>query len=425
MKRIVCFGPGPAFKGGISNYNTALAKALARQPDTEVHIVSWTQQYPAIIPRDFKDRASRSDLLEGTGIEVSYLTNYNSPASWGKTYRFIRDLKPDIVIFQWAITLQGLPMGRIARMLKKHSEIDIIFDVHNMSQKETSILDRFFTQYCLKIADNLIVHAQLTIDDLRATFPDRDFAISETGERHPSRPTIIKLYHPVYDIFTPDPDFDTDAFKKTLGLRKHVFLYFGFIRKYKGLHNLIPAFAKVVEKCDDASLLIVGESFWKTLDNTRFSTKVKNALFSFAKSVFLKKSDDEREYNPLALVEELGLEQDVAIVNEFVPNEDVHRYFQVSDALITYYTHSAPSGVESLAYNFHMPVLATRVGHFPETIKEGFNGYLAEPENIESMAEQMLKFIDQPIDRNNVAQTAANMSWENYAKAILNEEINK
>ncbi|MEX2588917.1 MAG: hypothetical protein WD334_01855, partial [Chitinophagales bacterium] len=81
-KTIVCFGPGPQFKGGISNYNTSLAKSLAKQPNTKVHIVSWTQQYPAIIPRDFIDKASKKDLLEGTGITVDYLTNYNNPLSW-------------------------------------------------------------------------------------------------------------------------------------------------------------------------------------------------------------------------------------------------------------------------------------------------------------------------------------------------------
>lgn len=424
MKRIVCFGPGPAFKGGISNYNTALAKALARQPDTEVHIVSWTQQYPAIIPRDFKDRASRKDLLEGTGIEVTYLTNYNSPASWKKTYRFIRDLNPDIVIFQWAIALQGLPMGRIARRLKKHAGIEVMFDVHVLVQKEASVLDRYFTKYGLKVADSFIAHAYKTADELKAAFPDKDFVVNETGERsrhaERSRGTIIKLYHPIYDLFTPDPDFDVEGFKQEMGLRKHVFLFFGFIRKYKGLHNVIPAFAKVAEQRDDVSLLVVGESFWKTLDTTKLSTKIKSALFGFAKSVFLRKSDDERNYNPLALVEELGLQEKVVMVNEFVPNEEVHKYFQASNAIVTYYLTATPSGVESLAYNFHMPVLATNVGHFPETIKEGFNGYLAEPENIDSMAEQMLKFIDQPIDRANVAKTAANMSWDNYAQAILN-----
>ena len=51
MFTVVTFGPGPKFKGGIANYNTSLAKAFDRRGDVKVHIVSWTQQYPAIIPR--------------------------------------------------------------------------------------------------------------------------------------------------------------------------------------------------------------------------------------------------------------------------------------------------------------------------------------------------------------------------------------
>lgn len=420
MKRIVCFGPGPAFKGGISNYNTALAKAFDKLPDTEVHIVSWTQQYPAIIPRDFKDRSSKSDLLEGTDIRVEYITNYNSPGSWAKTYRYIRDLKPDVVVFQWAIALQGLPMGWIARKLRKHTDIEVLFDVHVLVQKEASVLDKRFTRYGLKPASTFIAHAYKTANELKETFPKRTFTVNEDGTRSTDGSTnIIKLYHPVYDLFSPDPNFDKAAMKEEFGLKKHVFLFFGFIRKYKGLHNVIPAFAKVLEQRQDVSLLIVGESFWKTLDKTKISTRIKNALFGLAKSIFLRKSDDERQYNPLALVEELGIQDHVGLVNEFVPNEDVHKYFQVSDAILTYYLTATPSGVESLAYNFHMPVLATRVGHFPETIKDGFNGYMAEPEDTDSMAEQMLKFIEYPIDRNNVAATAGDMSWENYAKAIL------
>jgi glycosyltransferase involved in cell wall biosynthesis len=60
------------------------------------------------------------------------------------------------------------------------------------------------------------------------------------------------------------------------------------------------------------------------------------------------------------------------------------------------------------------------VGHFPETIKDGFNGYLAEPENINSMANVMIKFLENPINRANVGESAKDMSWENYAKAIVN-----
>ena len=103
MKRVVCFGPGPKFKGGISNYNTSLAKALNKFENVEVHIVSWTQQYPAIIPREFVDKTSKVDFLEGTNIKVKYITNYNNPLSWKATADFIVDLQPDIVVFQWAI----------------------------------------------------------------------------------------------------------------------------------------------------------------------------------------------------------------------------------------------------------------------------------------------------------------------------------
>lgn len=423
MKRIVCFGPGPKFKGGISNYNTSLAKALAAQSDTDVHIVSWTQQYPAIIPREFVDKTSKSDLLAGTAIQVKYITNYNNPFTWNETVRYIANLKPDIVIFQWSIAIQGLPLGYMARQLRKIKGIEVIFDMHFVVQKENSSIDRNFTKFGVNKAHTYITHAYKTVDELKALFPNGNYIVNETGERSkaPDKQTVIKLYHPIYDLFKPNPDFDTEAFKKANGLNKNVFLFFGFIRKYKGLHNAIKAFHLLSQQRDDVSLVICGESFWQTLDNSKFSTKLKNMLFGLAKSIFLKKSDDERDYNPLALIEELGLQDKTLIKNEFVANEEVHKYFQISDVVLLFYLYATPSGVESLTYNFKMPIVATRVGHFPETIKDGFNGYLAEPENIEDMARVMNLSLENPISRNNVDEATKLMSWDNYAKAILNK----
>jgi glycosyltransferase involved in cell wall biosynthesis len=84
-----------------------------------------------------------------------------------------------------------------------------------------------------------------------------------------------------------------------------------------------------------------------------------------------------------------------------------------------FYLTATPSGIESIAYNFNMPMLATRVGHFSETIQDGYNGYLAEPDNLKSMTEVMAKSIEKPINRAHVAETSRNMSWENYAAEIL------
>ncbi|MGN8226399.1 glycosyltransferase [Gracilimonas sp. BCB1] len=422
MAKIVCFGPGPKFKGGISNYNTSLAKTLDKDPDNEVHIVSWTNQYPSIIPREFVDKSSQSDFLEGTRIKVKYITNYNNPFSWKETAKYIKSLNPDKVIFQWAISIQGIPMGSIAKWLKKHCEAEVIFDLHFVIQKEDSTIDERLTKRGIKYADTYITHAYKTVDELKALYPNRNFSVNETGERSDSEATtVIKLFHPVYDLYKPDPDFDTEAFKKQLGLKKHVFLFFGFIRKYKGLHNAIRAFKQVAEQRDDVSFLICGEEFWATLDTSKITTKIKRGLFAVAQKLFLKNNESEQDYRPLQLIEELGLEESTVVKNEFIPNEDVNKYFQVSDCSVLYYLTATPSGVESLTYNFELPILATNVGHFPETIKDGFNGYLAEDGDIDSMAKQMQKFIEHPLSAENVRKSAENMSWENYVTAILKD----
>ncbi len=430
-KTIVCFGPGPKFKGGLSNYNTSLAKALDRLPDTEIHIVSWTQQYPAIIPREFVDKTSKTDFLEGTDIQVQYITNYNNPFTWKQTADAITQLNPEQVIFQWSIAIQGYPLGKIIRRIKKNSSAEILVDCHFILQKEQSTIDAELAKYGIGNADTFIVHALKTYKELQALFPNREFHLTETGERSKhndtsnaptaqhSPSTVIKLYHPIYDLFQPDSDFDVEAFKQEHGLRDKVFLFFGFIRKYKGLHQAIRAFKQVADQREDVSLLICGESFWNTLDNKKWTTRLKNATFGLAKKIFLNQKDNEQDYQPLELIPELGLEDRCVVFNEYIANEDVHKYFQASDAVVLYYLTATPSGIESLSYNFALPILATKVGHFPETIQEGFNGYLAEDQDIDSMAAQMIRMLDHPIPRENVAEKAADMSWANYASAIV------
>ncbi|MDP3581263.1 MAG: glycosyltransferase, partial [Ignavibacteria bacterium] len=171
---------------------------------------------------------------------------------------------------------------------------------------------------------------------------------------------------------------------------------------------------------DDVSLLIVGESFWNTLDSNKLSTRIKKAIFGAVKKILVRSSDDESNYRPLELIDKLGIKEQVAVVNRYVGNEEVPKFFQVADCNVLFYLVATPSGVESIAYNFKLPTLATRVGHFPETIKHGYNGYLAEPDNIDSMYNVMKEFLNNPIPTERVAEQAKHMSWENYARTILN-----
>jgi glycosyltransferase involved in cell wall biosynthesis len=435
---IICFGPGPKFKGGIAQYNTALARSL-KDEGAQVTIVSWTQQYPAIIPREFVDKASRSDFLEGYDIPVKYLTNWNDPRTWGATAKAIAALKPTKVIIQWYNPTQGIPLNTIAKYLRKHcKQTEILFDLHFVAAKEQSSLDARLTRMALRHGNSFIVHAYKTAEELKALMPEKDFELTLDGKRSGkwqvgqrqvssladletgrSPHAILKLYHPIYTLFKPDPSFDKEAWKAQHHLRKHVFLFFGFIRKYKGLHYCIEAFAELAKRRDDVSLMIVGERFWQTVDQSKLSTKLKNAVFGTVKKLFLKKADDERDYDPLAMMEKLGLKDRTLVVDRFIPNEEVPPYFQAADTIVLFYETATPSGVESLSYNFKLPAVATRVGHFPETITDGFNGYLAEPKNIADMVRVMNDSIEQPIPRENVVEATKNMSWANYAKAVL------
>lgn len=422
-KKVVLFGPGPHFKGGLANYNISLARAMDALGNWEVHLISWTQQYPALIPRDFADKSSKEDKLAGTNVRVKYITDYNKPGTWTQTADYIWSLDPVLVVIQWSIALQGLPLSFMVKRLRKKSNLEVLFDLHFVIQKEQTFIDRFFTKMALRHATGFIVHAGKTIEELKEIFPGQKWSITKDGVRESGNlkmgaKPVIQLFHPVYDMFKPNPDFDVEGFRQQFGLKKHVFLFFGFIRKYKGLHYCIEAFAQLASKRDDVSLLIVGESFWNTLDESKWTNRFKKTVFNLLKKVMGGKKENETDYNPLVMIQKLGLDQKVVVVNDFVPNEAVYQYFQASDCILLFYEYATPSGVESMAYNFKKPILASRVGHFPETIVDGKNGYLANEGDVNDMARMMARFIEFPIPESNMEDMAKQFSWEIYAKAI-------
>ena len=419
MTKIVVFGPGPGFKGGIANFNISLAKAFALQEDTETHLVSWSTQYPFFIPRDFKDDKSRTEILEKCGVTVHYLMNYNRFSTWQRTYETIVALNPGFVVIQWSNPIQAFPISYLIRQLKANTSIRVIVDLHFCNRKEYAKTVRWLTRYAIVYADAYVVHSYKTACEVKELLPTYHFnlieGLDDIAER--TNKPILKLYHPIYDMYTADTAFNTALQKELLHLRRYVFLFFGFITKYKGLHHAIAAFAELAKERNDVSLLIVGESSWQ-MPRDRKRDKFKRIFSQKLRAQFVSQREDEQHYRPLDMIEQLGISDCVTVINEFVPNEDVHKYFQVSDAIVLFYETATASGVESIAYNFQIPIVATRVGHFPETVKEGINGYLANADDLASMTEAMLNIIEQPIPPENIEMTSKNMSWGNYAESV-------
>jgi glycosyltransferase involved in cell wall biosynthesis len=121
-----------------------------------------------------------------------------------------------------------------------------VFDIHFVIQKEHSSIDKFLTKYALMHASSFVVHALHTFEELKTVFPERSFGLVERLDIYEKAFTsVVKLYHPIYDLYKPIPNFNLEEEKAKLGLKKHVFLYFGFIRRYKGLDLAIQAFAEL------------------------------------------------------------------------------------------------------------------------------------------------------------------------------------
>src|SRR5690606_14797473 len=137
--------------------------------------------------------------------------------------------------------------------------------------------------------------------------------------------------HPVYDNYG-DPLSKVEA-QKQLGLKaaQRYLLFFGFIRKYKGLDILLKAMADERIKNAGIRLIIAGEYY-----------------------------GDQAYYEQL--MDDLGIRGRLHLFTEFIPNEDVKYYFSAADCVVQPYRTATQSGISQIAYHFEKPMIVTNVG---------------------------------------------------------------
>jgi glycosyltransferase involved in cell wall biosynthesis len=102
--------------------------------------------------------------------------------------------------------------------------------------------------------------------------------------------------------------------------------------------------------------------------------------------------DDPKEY--FELIKKLKIEEHVKAINQFVPNEDVAKYYQVSDVVFLPYRSATQSGILNVAYGFYKPVIVTDVGGLAEFVDEGKTGFVVKPNSLEAISEGVNKFLN-------------------------------
>ena len=360
-------GPTYPFRGGISHYTTLLVKHLRERH--QVVFYSYSRQYPHwLFPGSTMPDPSSSALKEPCERILDPL----NPLTWWQTARRIAADKPDVLLLQWW-TPFWLPLLLTISLIVRRARIPILYLCHQLIEPDSSAFELLLARPALRLGDAFIVVSQ------------KDFAVARRiiGDKP------IRMGHiPIFDGF-PGRGLSRIEARTLLDIEPEgpLLLFFGFVRRYKGLRYLLEALGQLAQP---PRLLIAGE-FW----------------------------EEEAQYRDL--IRQLGLEQHVFIHNRYIPNEDIESYFVAADALILPYLSGSQSGVGMIALNYDIPIIATSIGGLAETVTHGKTGLIVPPADSTALAEAIERFFREGLSEpfsSAISQERARLSWDALIRII-------
>jgi len=329
--RISIIGPAYPLRGGIAHHVCWLQRELTRRGH-DVQVLSFRKLYPRLLfPGTTELDTSQLKLDAGATPILTPL----SPATWLRAFKLVKAFSPEVVVFEWWQPFFGPLVGTLTRWFRR-SGVKCIVECHNVFPHEGSPLDRSLVKFALSRANYFVTHSTKDKDDLLAVVPGKKVSV------------------------VPLPSLDEFSNRSNAGRTGRTIIFFGKVRKYKGLSVLLAAMPKVLSKVK-CKLIVVGE-FYDPID------KYRN------------------------LVLEHGIANDVSLDNRYVPNEEVPSIFEQADVLVLPYVNASQSAVARIALSNGLPVIASRTGGLSEAVTENVNGLLFPPGDSDALAEQIVTY---------------------------------
>ncbi len=370
MSKLIVVGPASPLRGGIADFNEALAKEIIKS-GSQVELISFSLQYPSFL---FPGKSQyKTNISENNELKISSIINSINPFSWIKTANYIIAQQPSAVIFRFWIPFMGLSLGFIARKIKK-KEIPVYAITDNVIPHEKRIGDHLLTNYFIKSCDGFITMSKAVFEDI---------SLFNTQAKK------VCLFHPVYNVFG-DKSSKSNSLKALDLTNGNYLLFFGLIREYKGLELAIEAMQDSKIKSLGIKLIVAGEFY-----------------------------ADKEKY--ISLINKLKLDN-IIIHDEFIPSDKVKYYFGIADAVVQPYISATQSGITQVAYHFETPMIVTNVGGLPEIVQDGKQGYVCEV-NSKAVANAILQLYASNEKVQNlsdgVSKRKAEFSWKSFVKELL------
>jgi glycosyltransferase involved in cell wall biosynthesis len=374
LKHIVIIGPAYPLRGGIAAYTQRLAKQFIDE-GCKTTIYTFSLQYPSFF---FPGKTQYSTDAPPDGLNIYRKINSINPLNWIKAGNEIKKLNADIVVFCYWIPFMAPCFGVMAGIIQRNNKSTVVGVIHNMLPHEKRNGDVLLSRYFVKSCHYFITMTEKVDYDLHQI---KETAIS------------ILIPHPLYDGYGNAVSKTEAAAYLKLDPEKKYILFFGLIRKYKGLDILLHAMA---DSSIDVNLIIAGEFY-----------------------------EDRKYYDDL--IQSLNIYNRVIIHSAFIPDSEVRYYFSVSDLVVLPYRNATQSGVGAIALYFDKPMIVSNFGGLPEMVDDKKSGYIVK-DNAQSIADAIKDFYS--ADRSQMVEAVKakkqKYSWAEITKAILHlDEVHK
>jgi glycosyltransferase involved in cell wall biosynthesis len=339
-----------------------LRDELGKQHDVEAE--AYNNPFPKwLYPgQHIGDLRTHEDRLE----DVHYDLSYHWPGAWSRVAKRIIGSKPDVVLIPWWTFFFAFHYASLVRRLHK-AGIPAVFLCHNFFDHEASFWKNSLSLRALRLADGFVFHSSEEAELAQKLLP--------------SIPSIT-LHHPTYDHL-PHSD------KTELPRERLELLFFGLVRPYKGLEDLVAA----LEKLDPATVrLTVAGEWWGQQEKL------------------------------LSRCRHLEASGQLRLINRYLSDQETADLFAECHAVALPYRKATNSGVLAHAIEARKPVIATSVGALPSLVKDPESGAIVPPQRPDLLAAAIKTLAEKIASGNDFTPTIErirqHLNWQNFSNDL-------
>jgi len=370
-------GASKRFFSGLTTHTIFLANALAKR--NQVSVVLLRNLLPRFLYPGKRHIGQDNYLVDfDPGIDVYQGMDWNSPRSWYGAYKFMKQHQPDAIIMLWwtsSVAHMELFLALANRMKIKTK---LILEMHEVVDPlEESILPvRLYS----RLAGRMIMKRADAFTTQSSSAKNQVAQIYKLGEKR-----IFVVPVGLYQDYQRVSDKSTC--KAELGIEEEfIILYFGMIRKYKGVPHLVEAFNRLPQDIAQNSRLVIAGEDWG--DETSLASMIDSSSYK-----------GQIIYRP-----------------QFVPDDMIPKYFSAADVVVLPYLRTAGSGVANIALAYGKPIITSDLETMRECLADYKGAMFAPVGDSAAIAEKLKEIYAQHESGKTMVYNPPQNTWDEIAK---------